>query len=133
MDLLLLVVIDDNGDHFRWHQPLPGDEDGRTVVESVQRCSLEHEGVVGRRVFTLMNHGHPDILLGGYSPTVERPCLLLSKHRLERDPSTNQFTLIEEAGLGHRVWLRPNEEVLNVQELPLQAGATRANVAVASR
>ena len=111
---------------------LPEGEDERTV-ESVERCSLEYEGIVGRRVFTLTNDGHPEILVGGYCPTVGRPCLLLSKHRLERDPSTNQFTLIEEDGLGHRVWLRPNEEVVNVQELPLQAGATRANVAVATR
>jgi len=120
---------------------LPQGENER-VVESIQKCSLQYEGIVGRRVFALLNGGRgpPEILLAGYSTVVGRPCLLLSKHYLEKvDGISEQLTLVEDVGLGHRLWLRPGEEIVSVVELPVQddeegaAVTKRSNVAVASQ
>ncbi|KAL7540930.1 hypothetical protein ACHAXR_010494, partial [Thalassiosira sp. AJA248-18] len=106
---------------------LPEGENER-VVESIQTCSLQYEGIEGRRVFALLNNSggssssssNPAILLAGYSKVVGRPCLLLSKHYLERDNNNGggQLTLVEDTGLGCRLWLRLGEEILSVVELP---------------
>jgi hypothetical protein len=102
------------------------------VVESIQKCSLQYEGIEGRRVFALVTGKQPRILLSGYSALDKRPCLLLSKHSLERG-SLSQLSLVENCELGHRIWLRPGEEVLSLLELPRHGGSTNSNVAVASQ
>ncbi|KAL9183263.1 hypothetical protein ACHAXT_005050 [Thalassiosira profunda] len=132
-----LVVLDDDGASLSittliTSSVLPEGENER-VVESIQKCSLQYEGIEGRRVFSLLSGEKPDILLYGFSKVVRRSCLLLSRHRLERDSISNQLTLIESTELGHRLWLDEGEEILSLIELPLQDQAKRANIAIASQ
>ena len=142
-----LVVLDHDGSTLSVTTAitstiLPEGENER-VVESIQKCSLQYEGIEGHRVFALFNNGSsrdPEILLAGHSKVVGRPCLLLSKHRLEKESVSNQLTMVEDTGLGHRLWLRPGEDILSVVELPLPPPmngkeniSTRANLAVASQ
>ena len=109
--------------------------DGMTdkVIESEDKCSFHHEGIVGRRVFTLLNHGHPQLLLAGHSTVVGRPCLIITQHELERDTYSNTYSLLESESLGHRLWLAAGEEVVSIRELPKHPNAIRALIAVATQ
>jgi hypothetical protein len=131
-----LVVLDVDGSTLSLTTIISGStlSDGKNdrVVESKQKCSLQYEGIEGRRVFALLNRKPPEILVSGYSTLDRRPCILRSKHSLERG-SFSQLTLVEDSGLGHRLWLRPGEEILSLLELPRHRAATNANVAVASQ
>ncbi|KAL3810747.1 hypothetical protein ACHAXA_008560 [Cyclostephanos tholiformis] len=131
-----LVVLDVDGSTLSLATVISsiGLSDGSNdkVIESIQKCSLQYEAIEGRRVFALLKGKQPRLLLSGYSTLDERPCLLLSKHSLERG-SRSQLSLVENSGLGHRFWLRPREEVLSLLELPRHSGVTNANVAVATQ
>ncbi|KAL7430349.1 hypothetical protein ACHAXH_002811 [Discostella pseudostelligera] len=103
------------------------------IVEPIEKCSLQYEGIEGHRVFTLLNGNHPEILVAGYCKAAGLQCLLLTKHSLERSSSSNQMMLVENSGMGLRLWLRRGENIISAQELPRHGKARRANVAVASQ
>lgn len=109
--------------------------DGATdkIIESMDKCSLEQEGVEGRRVFALLNGRHPQLLLEGQDAVVGRPCLILLNHSLEKDNYSNTFNLLETRDLGQRLWLEAGEEVISVVELPMQSEALCSNIAVATQ
>eukprot|EP00956_Cyclotella_meneghiniana_P022269 scaffold41876_cov59-Cyclotella_meneghiniana.AAC.1 len=130
-----IVVLDPDGSGLSITTVISSQSrDGMTekVIESEDKCLLHHEGIVGRRVFALLNGEDPQLLLAGHSTVVGRPCLILAQHELERD-TYNTFSLIESDALGHRLWLTPGEEVLSARELPRHPNAVRALIAVATQ
>ena len=131
-----IVVLDPDGTGLSITTVISSRSRGGTsekVIESEDKCSLHHEGIEGRRVFTLLNDGHPQLLLAGHSTVVGRPCLIITQHELERDTYSNTYALIESESLGHRLWLAAGEEVVSIRELPKHPNAIRALIAVATQ
>ncbi|KAL3788523.1 hypothetical protein HJC23_006561 [Cyclotella cryptica] len=132
-----LVVLDADGSGLSITTVISSrsQKDGVTekVIESEDKCLLHHEGIQGRRVFTLLNGDHPQLLLVGESTVVGRPCLIVAQHEMARDPYSNTFALIEADSLGHRLWLKTGEEVISVRELPKHPEADHAHIAIATQ
>ena len=132
-----LVVLDPSGSSLSMttaisSSTLPEGEN-EVIVESIGKCSLQYEGIEGRRVFVLLNGNNPEVLVAGYSELVGLPCLVICKHSLEKDNNSNQLTLVEGTDQGHRMWLKAGEEVMALVELPRQNQSTRGNIAVATQ
>jgi hypothetical protein len=77
---LSLVVLDVNGSALSHTTVISGStlsncNDDR-VKESIQKCSLQYEGIEGHRVLALLDGKQPEILVSGYSTLDGRPCLL---------------------------------------------------------
>jgi len=132
-----MVVLDPSGSSLSMttaitSSTLPEGEN-EVVVESIGKCSLQYEGIEGRRVFALLNCNKPEVLVAGYSELVGLPCLVLCKHSIEKDINSNQLTLVEGTDQGHRLWLKAGEEVMALVELPRQNQSTRGHIAVATQ
>jgi hypothetical protein len=104
---------------------LPDGENER-IIESIDKCSMQYEGIVGNRVFTLLNGDQPEILVAGYCEVAGLQCLLLTTHSLEKSSSSNQLMLVENSRMGHRLWLRRGENVISALELPRHGKAIRS-------
>eukprot|EP00986_Skeletonema_menzelii_P008117 scaffold3342_cov150-Skeletonema_menzelii.AAC.1 len=109
------------------------EKENEVIVESIGKCSLQYEGIEGHRVFALLNCNSPEVLVAGYSELVGLPCLVCCTHSIEKDSNSKQLTLVEGTDQGHRLWLKPGEEVMALVELPRQNQSARGNVAVATQ